>query len=88
MIPFRLHFIKFKKIPFILHQLQTELSKEFSSEGVELSGGEWQKLAISRGVFRNAEVIVLDEPTAALDPKDINDIPIYQIQNRFQYGYQ
>lgn len=47
---------------------QTELSKEFSSEGVELSGGEWQKLAISRGVFRNAEVIVLDEPTAALDP--------------------
>lgn len=48
--------------------LQTELSKEFSSEGVELSGGEWQKLAISRGVFRNAEVIVLDEPTAALDP--------------------
>ena len=44
------------------------MSKEFSSEGVELSGGEWQKLAISRGVFRNAEVIVLDEPTAALDP--------------------
>ena len=53
--------------------LQTELSKEFSSEGVELSGGEWQKLAISRGVFRNAEVIVLDP----LFPMNLSFFPHY-----------
>lgn len=38
------------------------------SGGVQLSGGQWQKLALSRGVFRNADVYIFDEPTAALDP--------------------
>lgn len=55
--------------------IETELSKEFSSDGVELSGGEWQKIAISRGFFRNADLFVLDEPTAALDPiAEINQL--------------
>ena len=36
--------------------------------GTELSGGEWQKLAIARGLYRAREVMVLDEPTASLDP--------------------
>jgi ATP-binding cassette subfamily B protein len=36
--------------------------------GVELSGGEWQKMALSRGFLRDAPVVLLDEPTAALDP--------------------
>lgn len=44
----------------------TLLGKEFS--GKELSFGEWQKLAISRLFFRDAPVIVMDEPTASLDP--------------------
>jgi ATP-binding cassette subfamily B protein len=35
--------------------------------GVDLSGGEWQKIALARAYFRNAQIIVLDEPTASLD---------------------
>jgi ABC-type multidrug transport system fused ATPase/permease subunit len=46
--------------------LDITLGREFG--GAELSGGQWQKLAISRGIFRDSDLIFLDEPTAALDP--------------------
>jgi ATP-binding cassette, subfamily B, bacterial len=45
--------------------LETPLGREFG--GRELSGGEWQKLALARAFVRDAQVLVLDEPTAALD---------------------
>ncbi len=46
----------------------TELTREFSEEGVILSGGEAQKLAIARAFYKDAPIYVFDEPTAALDP--------------------
>lgn len=47
----------------------TNLSKMFFQDAIEPSGGQWQKIAITRAVFSDSAVLVLDEPTAALDPK-------------------
>lgn len=47
--------------------LDTLYSKEFDKNGVELSGGESQKLAIARACYKDAPIIILDEPTASLD---------------------
>jgi len=44
----------------------TMLSREYG--GVDLSGGEWQRVAIARGLYRAHNIVVLDEPTAAIDP--------------------
>jgi len=45
---------------------ETMLSREF--DGVDLSGGQWQRVALARGFYRVHDLIVLDEPTAAIDP--------------------
>lgn len=46
----------------------TPLYKDFTEDGVEISGGEAQKIAIARALYKDAPFIILDEPTAALDP--------------------
>ena len=54
--------------------LDTMLSREFG--GTDLSGGQWQRLSIARGLYRQHNLIVLDEPTAAIDP--LKETEIYQ----------
>lgn len=56
---------------------ETQLGTEFG--GTELSGGQWQRVAISRAMMKDASIIVLDEPTSAIDP-----LEEYGILSRFQ----
>lgn len=56
----------------------TPIYKSFEEDGIEFSGGQAQKLAIARALYKDAPIVVLDEPTAALDP-----IAEYEIYNKF-----
>ncbi len=56
----------------------TCLYKDFEESGVEISGGEAQKIALARALYKDAPIVVLDEPTAALDPA-----AEYEIYSRF-----
>ena len=53
---------------------ETNLFKYFDEEGIEPSGGEQQKIAIARALYKDSPVVILDEPTAALDPVAEYDI--------------
>jgi len=57
-----------KKIRELPMTLGTEVSREFDENGVEFSGGESQKLASARAYCKNTPIVILDEPTASLDP--------------------
>lgn len=48
--------------------LNTYVGKDFEEDGVTFSGGEKQKMAIARAIYKNAPFVIMDEPTAALDP--------------------
>ncbi len=54
--------------------MDTRLDKQVNRDGVELSGGEAQKLMMARALYKDAPVLVLDEPTAALDPIAENEV--------------
>lgn len=61
----------------MIHELGADLDKSLGrieQDGQDLSGGQWQRLAISRACFSDAQFIVLDEPTAALDPIAENEL--------------
>jgi len=60
------------------NDLNTYLYREFDENGIEISGGEAQKIAMARAIYKKGRFIVLDEPTAALDP-----ISEYEIYSKF-----
>lgn len=56
------------KLNALTNGIDTILTKEFDNSGTQLSGGERQKIAIARGFYKNSDLIILDEPSSALDP--------------------
>mgnify|MGYP002674413439 FL=1 len=63
-----------RKIEKLEDKENTLLVKSVNENAVELSGGEYQKLLLARALYKNAPVIILDEPTAALDPIAENEM--------------
>ena len=57
--------------------IDTLITKKFSSNGIELSLGQCQKIGLARMLFRFKEVFIMDEPTASLDPESENDFFSY-----------
>lgn len=68
-----------EKIQSLLKGLDTRLVKSVYEDAVDLSGGEMQKLILARALYKDGPIIILDEPTAALDPIAENEI--YQKYN-------
>ncbi|MCL2774760.1 MAG: ABC transporter ATP-binding protein/permease [Oscillospiraceae bacterium] len=64
--------------------IETYLYKDFEEDGVEISGGEAQKIALARALYKDAPFTVLDEPTAALDP--IAEFEVYSKFNEIVGG--
>ena len=56
--------------------LKLAIGREYDSEGIDFSGGELQKIALARALYKDAPFVVLDEPTAALDP--IAEAAVYE----------
>lgn len=63
-----------EKIASLPHGIQTKIGREVYEDGVELSGGQIQRLMLARALYKDGPILVLDEPTAALDPIAENDI--------------
>ena len=57
-----------KRMKELQEGLNTYVGKDFAEEGVAFSGGEKQKMAIARSIYKDAPFVIMDEPTAALDP--------------------
>ncbi len=67
-----------KRVSRMQHGADTYLYTQYSKDGVEISGGEAQKIALARALFKDSHFVILDEPTAALDP-----IAEFEVYSRF-----
>ena len=85
-----------KKIEALPKGIYSSLTQEFDENGVMLSGGELQKLAIARAIARNSEILIMDEPSSAMDPlsesefykmifENFNDKTIIMISHHLSY---
>lgn len=75
----------YEKVKSLVKGIDTMVTKEFDSDGVVFSGGERQKIALARVYASDAELIILDEPTGALDAfseKEIIDIMYHLAKNK------
>lgn len=72
---------KLRRLP---NGIDTSVFKNFDEEGFEPSGGEGQKIALARALYKDAPVVLLDEPTAAMDPKA--EYELYQKFNEMVRG--
>ena len=66
------------KIASLPKRLNTSIGREFDEDGIEFSGGEGQKLASARALYKGGNISIMDEPTSALDP-----IAEYELYQRF-----
>ena len=73
--------MRFDQLPY---GLSTALYKNFDENGIDISGGEAQKIALARALYKDAPFVILDEPTAALDP--IAEFEVYSKMNQMIGG--
>ncbi len=68
-----------KELDDLPNGLQTFMNREYDEDGVVLSEGQWQRIAVARALCRNVPLVVLDEPTSNLDP--VSEEKIYNVIN-------
>lgn len=69
-----------EKLKGLKDGIETALHRDYENDGIDISGGEEQKLALARALYKDAPFVVLDEPTAALDP--IGEAEVYANFNK------
>lgn len=73
-----------KRLGTLEHGIDTSVYKNFDENGFEPSGGEAQKIALARALYKDSPIVILDEPTAAMDPKA--EQQLYEHFNEFACG--
>jgi len=68
-----------EKINLLKYGIYTKYDKTMWEDGIDLSGGEKQKLLLARALYKNSPIVILDEPTAALDP--LSEQSMYELYN-------
>lgn len=74
----------YEKVQDLPNKENTMLMKSLVEDSIELSGGEQQKLALARALYKDGQIMILDEPTAALDP--LAEDTMYQTYNKLTAG--